>query len=147
MSDILAEHADFMFNAVQENVSNLSSKELSWKPIEESNSIHGILNHTVRIAYILIPQVINGTVNPDGWDDDYEETLHPYDELLEDLGKARAKVVGGIKEMKKEELDDSLQLWGRDLVRKNLLFHLLREVVHHSGQIAMLKGMYKRSHA
>ena len=72
MSDLLAEHADFMFNAVQENVSSIAKEELSWKPIEESNSIHGILNHTVRIAYILSPQVIEGTVNPDGWDDDYE---------------------------------------------------------------------------
>jgi len=147
MSDILAEHTDFMFNAVQENVSGITKEELNWKPIEESNTIHGILNHTVRIAYILIPQVIEGTVNPEGWDDDYEKTLHPYDELLDDLGKARVKVVEGIKKLEKEELGAPLQLWGRDLVRKNLLFHLLREVVHHSGQIAMLKGMYKRSHA
>ena len=56
-------------------------------------------------------------------------------------------MVEGIKKMKTEELENTLQLWGRELVRKNLLFHLLREVVHHSGQIAMLKGMYKRSHA
>lgn len=147
MSNLLADHADFMFDAVQKNVLGITEEELGWKPIKESNSIHGILNHTVRIAFILIPQVIDGTVNPEGWDDDYEKTLHPYDKLLDDLGKARTKVVEGIKKMKKEELDAFFQLWGRDMVRKNLLFHLLREVVHHSGQIAMLKGMYKRSHA
>ncbi len=147
MSEILAEHADFLFNAVQENVSSITKEELSWKPIEESNSIHNILNHTVRIAYILIPKVIDGTVNPEGWDDDYEETVHDYDKLLEDLGKAREKVVGGIREMSKEDLEDTIKLWGKDLMRKHLLFHLIREVVHHNGQIAMLKGMYKRSHS
>jgi uncharacterized damage-inducible protein DinB len=147
MSEILAEHADFLFDEVQKTVSNIPEEELNWNPIEESNSIHGNLNHTERIAYILIPQVIDGTVNPKGGDDDYENTLHSYDALLRDLGKAREKVVGGIKEMSKKDLEDTIKLWGRDLVRKHLLFHIIREVVHHNGQIAMLKGMYKWSHA
>jgi uncharacterized damage-inducible protein DinB len=100
----------------------------------------------VRIAYILIPQVIEGTVNPKGWDDDYEDTPHIYEELLEDLEKANEKIVNGIKEMDEGYLNETLKLWDRDLVRKHLIFHLLRELVHHSGQIAMLKGMYKRCH-
>lgn len=141
----LAEHADFMFDAIQENVSSLSKEELSWRPVKESNTIHNILNHTVRIAYVLIPQVIQDKVNPEGWDDDYENTLHSYEVLLEDLGKARQLVVEGIKGLSKEELEGGLKLWGRDLIKKNLIFHLLREIVHHNGQIAMLKGMYKRS--
>jgi len=61
MSGILAEHADFMFDAVQGYISGLSEEELNWKPIEESLSIHSILVHTTRIALILIPQVIDGT--------------------------------------------------------------------------------------
>lgn len=145
MSEILAEHSDFMFDAIQKNVSGLSTEELNWRPVKESNTIHNILNHTVRIAYILIPQVIEDKVNPEGWDDDYEDSLHNYEVLLEDLGKARRLVVEGIKGMSKEELDEEVRLWGRDLIKKNLIFHLLRETVHHNGQIAMLKGMYKRT--
>ncbi len=145
MSDILAEHADFMFDAVQGYISGLSEEELNWKPIEESLSIHSILIHTTRIALILIPQVIEGTVKPQGWDDDYEAKPHTYDELHEDMSKAREKVVNGLREMSEEDLESTLKLWGRDLVSKNLIFHLLREVVHHGGQMAMLKGMYKRS--
>jgi len=49
--------------------------------------------------------------------------------------------------MSEEDLESTLKLWDKELVRKNLIFHLLREVVHQGGQMAMIKGMYKRSHA
>lgn len=147
MSNIFAEHTGFMFDAVIENITGLSEEQLNWKPIEESNSIKNILTHTTRIALILIPQVIDGTVNPEGWDDDYENTPHTYEELLNDLNKARKIVVDGIKGLRDTELEAELGLGGRKLVKKNLLFHLLREIVHHGGQMAMLKGMHKRSTA
>ena len=145
MSNIFAEHADFMFNAVIENVSGLNGEQLSWKPTEGEKDIDTTLTHTARIALILIPQVIDGTVNSDGWDDDYESKPHTYEELLKDLNEARKVVVDGISGLDEDGLDAKLMLWGRELVTKNLLFHLLREIVHHSGQIAMLKGMHKRS--
>lgn len=145
MSNIFAEHADFMFDAVIENVSGLNGEQLSWKPIEGEKDIEAILTHIARVALILIPQVIEGTVNPDGWDDDYESTPHTYEELLKDLNEGRRVVVNGIRGLDEDGLDAKLMLWGRELVTKNLLFHLLREIVHHSGQIAMLKGMHKRS--
>jgi len=145
MPNIFAEHAGFMFDAVIETVGGLNAEQLSWKPIEGEKDIEKILTHTARIALILIPQVIDGTVNPDGWDDDYESTPHTYEELLKDLNEARRVVVDGISGLDESGLEAKLMLWGRELVTKNLLFHLLREVVHHSGQIAMLKGMHKRS--
>lgn len=143
----LAEHADFMFDAVIENVSGLSGEQLNWKPIEDTKDMETILTHTTRITLILIPQVIDGTVNPEGWDDDYENIPHTYEELLKDLNEARKIVVDGIRGLNEKGLEAELKLWGRKLVKKNLLFHLLREIVHHSGQIAMLKGMHKRSTA
>jgi len=76
MSDIFAEHAGFIFDAVIENVSGLTEEQLNWKPIEESDNIRKILTHMTRIALILIPQVIDGTVNSEGWDDDYEKVPH-----------------------------------------------------------------------
>ena len=147
MTNIFVEHADFIFDAVTENVSGLSEEQLNWKPIEESDSIMKILTHMTRIALILIPQVIDGTVNPEGWDDEYEKTPHTYKELLNDLNEAHKIVVDGIKGLSETELEAEMGLWGRNLVKKNLLFHLLREIVHHGGQIAMLKGMHKRSTA
>ena len=141
----LAEHVDFMFDAVIENVSGLSGEQLNWKPIEDTKDIETILTHTTRITLILIPQVIDGIVNPEGWDDDYEKVPHSYEKLLNDLNEAYKIVLDGIKGLNDTELEAEMGLWGRNLVKKNLLFHLLREIVHHSGQIAMLKGMHKRS--
>jgi uncharacterized damage-inducible protein DinB len=145
MSDIFAEHTDFMFEAVIENVAGLCEEQLDWKPIEESDNIMKILTHMTRIALILIPQIIDGTVNPDGWDDDYELEPHTYEELLSDLVEAREIVVKGIGELREKELEFELTLWSRKTARKYFLFHLLKELVHHSGQIRMLKGMHKRS--
>ncbi|MBT3284705.1 DinB family protein [Candidatus Bathyarchaeota archaeon] len=147
MANIFAEHADFIFDAFIENVSGLNYEQLNWKPIEGEKGIQTILTHTTRIALLLIPQVIDGTVNPDGWDDDYENIPHTYEELLKDLNEAKRIVIDGIKGLDESGLDAKLKLWGRELITKNLLFHLLREVVHHSGQIAMLKGMHKRNTA
>ena len=145
MSNIFSEHAGFIFDAVIKNVSGLSEEQLNWKPIEESDSIMKILTHMTRIAMILIPQVIDGIVNPEGWDDDYEKVSHTYEELLNDLKMANKFVVDGINGLSETELEAEIGLWGRNLVKKNLLFHLLTEIVHHSGQIAMLKGMYSRT--
>jgi uncharacterized damage-inducible protein DinB len=64
---------------------------------------------------------------------------------MKDLNAARRIVVDGIRVLDEDGLNAKLMLWGRELVTKKLLFHLLREIVHHSGQIAMLKGMHKRS--
>ncbi len=147
MSLMLSEHSDFLFDAVRNNISGITNEEMRWIPIPESNTIQSILVHTVRIAYLLIPQVIKGKVNSDGWDDDYEETTHTYEELLSDFDKARTQVVNGIKGMSRDDLESTVKMWGRDLVRKQFIFHLLREVAHHNGQIAMLKGMYKRTHS
>ena len=145
MSNIFSEHAGFIFDAVIKNVSGLSEEQLNWKPIEESDSIMKILTHMTRIAMILIPQVIDGIVNPEGWDDDYEKVSHTYEELLNDLKVANKFVVDGINGLSETELEAEIGLWGRNLVKKNLLFHLLTEIVHHSGQIAMLNGMYSRT--
>lgn len=144
---MLSEHADFLFDAVKNNITGLTSEELNWLPIPESSTLHNILRHTVRIAYVLLPQVIEGKVPSGGWDDDYEDLPQSYEKLLADFDAARTLVVEGIKEMRKDDLEGTVKMWGRDLVRKQFIFHLLREVAHHSGQIAMLKGMYKRSHA
>lgn len=44
-----------------------------------------------------------------------------------------------------DEIAAPLTIWGRETDRKSLLFHLLAELIHHNGQIAMLGGIYRRS--
>ena len=144
-AQLLKEHVEYVFERMGQTVNDMSEDELSWSPCRGSNTVEWLLTHVARIGYILIPQVIQGTVKPGGWDDDYEEQPHSLDELLNDLERAHMIIIGGLSEMRDEELAAPLTIWGRETDRKSLLFHLLAELIHHNGQIAMLRGIYNRS--
>lgn len=141
----MKDHVEYVFERMGQTVNDLSEDELSWTPCQGSNTIKWILTHMARIGCVLIPQVIQGTVKPEGWDDDYEEQPHSLDELLGDLRKAHMIISKGLIETCDEELAAPLTIWGRETDMKSLLFHLLAELIHHNGQIAMLRGIYKRS--
>ena len=145
MNHILADFAGYIFHRLENVMGDLVEAEIHWKPTEESNSIYWILTHTTRIAFLLIPQVLDGTYNPAGWDDDYEEKKHSLEELRIDLEKGREKVVGGISKLSVEQLEEEIDIWGRKRPLKESLFVLLGELLHHHGQIAMLRGIYKRT--
>ena len=147
MSHVLDDFADYIFNRLENLIDGLGDEEMHWKSVKESNSIYWILTHTTRIAYILIPQVLNGTYNPAGWDDDYEQKRHSLEELRIDLQKGREMVVDGIKNLSTEQLESEIEIWGRKRPLKEPLFVLLGELLHHHGQMAMLRGIYKRSNA
>ena len=147
MNNILADFADYIYNRLENLTDGLMEEEMHWKPIEESNSIYWILTHTTRIASLLIPQVLEGTYNPAGWDDDYEKKNHSLSELKRDLQKSRAKVVGSIRKLSLEQLSEEIDIWGRKRPLKEPLFVLLGELLHHHGQIAMLRGIYKRTNS
>ncbi len=89
------------------------------------------------------PQILQGTVKLEGWDDDYDEQTHALKELIDDLGKAHEVISGSLDETDDAELGKPLTLWGMDADKKNLLFHLMAELIHHNGQIAMLRGIYR----
>ena len=145
MSHIFDDFADYIFNRLENLIDGLGEEEMHWRPVEESNSIYWILTHTSRIAYILIPQVLDGTYNPAGWDDDYEQKKHSLEELSIDLQKAREMVVEGIRKLTTEQLENEIEIWGRKRPLKQPLFVLLGELLHHHGQMAMLRGIYKRT--
>ena len=72
---------------------------------------------------------------------------HSLSELRIDLEKGREKVVGGIRKLNLEQLSEEIDIWGRKRPLKEPLFVLLGELLHHHGQIAMLRGIYKRTNA
>ena len=147
MNNILADFASYIFHRLKNLMDGLGEEEMHWKPTEESNSIYWILTHTTRIAFLLIPQVLDGTYNPAGWDDDYEQKKHSLRELRIDLEKGREKVFEGIRKLSLEQLSEEIDIWGRKRPLKEPLFVLLGELLHHHGQIAMLRGIYKRTNA
>ncbi len=147
MSNELADFADYIFDRLTHTIEGLNDEELNWKPVEETNTIFWILTHTTRIAYILIPQVLSGTHNPAGWDDNYEQQKHTLKELRRDLERARKLVVNDIRDLDERQLDEKINIWGSERPLKESIFALLGELLHHNGQIAMLRGIYGRTNA
>ncbi len=147
MRNLLADFADSIFERIDYTLEGLGDEELYWKPVEKSNTIYWILTHTTRIAYLLIPQVITQTYNPEGWDDDYEKQKHTLEELRHDLREGRNQVVSGIKELDTASLSEEIYIWGKNRPLKEPIFVLLRELLHHNGRIALLRGIYKRTRA
>lgn len=142
---VLSDFAEYIFIQVTQTANEITREILDWRPVNESNSIHKILTHLTRIAYLLIPQVINGTHNPSGWDDNYEKEEHSLDELRSDLNMAMENVVSLIKGLNEEELERKVLIWGKMRPLKEPVFALLSELMHHNGQIAMLRGIHKRT--
>jgi uncharacterized damage-inducible protein DinB len=137
--------SEYVFQRIRETVKELSGDEVSWTPCRGANTIKWILTHMARIGYVLIPQAIQGTVKPEGWDDDYQEQPHSPEQLLDDLDKAHVIICDLLTETTDAALAKPMTIWGRETDRKGLLFHLLAELIHHNGQIAMLRGTYRRS--
>jgi uncharacterized damage-inducible protein DinB len=144
-AELLKQHSEYIFERIEGAVEGLTEAEATWRPCRGSNDIKWIVTHMARIGSVLIPRVLQGTVKPGGWDDDYQEQPHSLDELMEDLRRAHEIISGGLDGASDDELSKPLTLWGRETDGKSLLFHLMAELIHHNGQIAMLRGIYKRS--
>ena len=142
--NVLTDFAEYIFREITYTNDDISPEILDWKPVDEANNIHWILTHQTRIASVLLPKVLTRTNNPTNWDDDYQEQPHSLEELRRDQKDAREKVLtllGGISE---EDLSKETAIWGKKMPLKEPVFALLGELMHHNGQIAMLKGMKRR---
>ena len=142
--NVLTGFAEYIFREITHTNDGITPDMLDWKPVKEANNIRWILTHQARIASILIPQVISGTNNPEGWDDDYQERLHSLDELRHDLKNARENVPILLDGLSEEDLESEIMVWGSRRPLKEPVFALLGELMHHNGQIAMLKGIKRR---
>ena len=143
--NVLTDFAEYIFREITHTNNDITPGILDWKPVEGSNSIRWILTHQTRIANLLIPQVITGTYNPAGWDDHYQEEPHTLDELINDQREAREKVLPMLDGLSDADLNKEIMIWGEMRPLKEPIFALLGELMHHNGQIAMLKGIKKRS--
>jgi hypothetical protein len=75
----LTQFVEYIFREITYTYEELTREILDWKNRPESKNICWILIHQTRIASTLLPQVITGTINLAGWDDDYQEQPHSLD--------------------------------------------------------------------
>lgn len=143
---VLKEFAEFSFERFERTVEGLTEKEIDWRPVPESNNIRWILNHLARIANLSLPRIIKGDqeYTPEGWPEDYKDQKYPLEKYLADIKKGKEVVLEGIGKLSSDDLEAEIPLWRGKRKRKIGLFAYIGELVHHKGQLAMLRGNIKR---
>ena len=143
--DTLREYSEHVYSRVNSFLADIGDEELSWRPCDTCNSLGWTLRHMARISSVLLPQVVEGTTLGH-WDDDYESRPHALEEMISDLNEGRDRVLAGLSGMAAEDLEEEMPLWGGVHRRKEGLYMLIGELAHHGGQVAYIRGAYKRAH-
>ena len=139
----VVEFTEHAYRRASSALEGITEEELLWKPIPEMNSAGKILRHMARISLILLPQVVEGTTTG-SWDDEYELSERLLPEMLNDLEAGRVKVLKGLQGLGEGSLEVEIPLWGGTHRRAEGINMLVSELVYHAGQVALLRGAYRR---
>jgi len=139
----VVEFTEHIYQRASSALEGITEEELLWRPIPEMNTAGKILRHMARISLVLLPQVVDGTTTG-SWDDDYEKSEHSLPEMISDLESGRVKVLKGLQGLEERSLDVEIPLWGGTHRRADGINMLISELVYHAGQIALLRGAYRR---
>ena len=146
-TDLLKEHAEYVFNRVDRTLNGLEEKHMKWKPTDVSNNLDWLLNHMCRISSVTLPRILSGNQDytPSGWPENYRELSKSLAEYQTDLAAAKTAVMDSFSGLTDDKLEEEIPLWrGRMTKRKVALFNYFGEIVHHNGQVAYLKGTMTR---
>ncbi len=145
-ASILSEQLEWAVGSLKRVCKDLGEEEGKWKPTEVSNNVQWQLRHISRIINLALPRIIKGVeeYTPEGWPENYNEMDYPHDKFLEDIDRGRDRVVEELKKVSNEAMDEEIPLWGDTKLRKVGLFAYIGEVYHHKGQVAYVRGTYKR---
>jgi hypothetical protein len=139
----VVEFTEHAYQRASNALEGITVEELLWRPVPEMNTAGKILRHMARISLVLLPQVVEGTTTG-SWDDDYEQSEHSLPEMLSDLEAGRVKVLKGLQGLGERSLEVEIPLWGGIHRRAEGINMLVSELVYHAGQIALLRGAYRR---
>ena len=141
---VLIEFTEHAYERLSGVLEGITEEELCWKPVPEMNTAGKILRHAARISFILLPQVVEGTTTGD-WDDNYERSEHSMSKMFRDIEEGRIQVLRGLRNLKTGDLEAEIPLWGGTHRRAEGVNMLVGEIIYHAGQIALLRGAYRRA--
>ncbi len=143
---ILAEELQWAVGSLERVCKETGEEEYKWQPTKASNSVQWQLNHISRIINVALPRLIKGLeeYTPGGWVADYKDQDYPMDKLITDIKKGEAATVDLLKGLPNDALEEEIPLWGGKRIRKEGLFAYIGEVYHHKGQVAYIRGTYRR---
>lgn len=140
----LVEFAEHAYGRVAGALDGITEEELRWRPVSEMNTAGKVLRHIARISLVLLPRVVEGGTTGN-WDDDYEGREHSLAEMLRGVEAGRERVLGGLRGLEAEDLEETIPLWGGTHRRVEGVNMLVGELVYHAGQVALIRGAYRRA--
>ena len=145
-ASILAEELEWAISSLENTCKDITPEEYKFKPTPVSNNIQWLLNHISRIVNTALPSRIKGveSYTPEGWPTDYRDQDYPYGKLMKDIKEGTEKAIPMMKKLSDEDLEAEIPMWGGKRQRKIGLFAYIGEVIHHKGQLAYVRGTYKR---
>ena len=145
-AEILAEELEWVVSSLQRTCTDLDEEEFKFKPTTVSNSIQWQLNHISRIINTALPRLIKGLneYNPEGWPEDYRNQDYTLGRLMLDIKNGADNALSMLKELSNDDLEAEIPMWGGTRQRKIGLFAYIGEVYHHKGQVAYIRGTFKR---
>ena len=145
-ASILAEELEWALSSLERTCENLTVEEFKYNPTPVSNSIQWQLNHISRIVNAALPRLIKGVTEyvPEGWPKDYRDQDYSQDKLMSDIRKGAEVALPMLKKLSNNDLEAEIPMWGGTRQRKIGLFAYIGEVYHHKGQVAYIRGTYKR---
>ncbi len=72
---------------------------------------------------------------------------HSIPEMLCDIEEGRERALKGLIGLEDDDLDAMIPLWGGKHRRAEGVHMLVGELVYHAGQIALIRGAYRRANA
>jgi uncharacterized damage-inducible protein DinB len=147
-ASILKEQLEYVYDTLNRAVEELRDEEYTWRPTEVSNNIQWIMNHLSRITNLSLPRIIKGDpeYTPKGWPDDYKDQNYSLNKVLKDIEAGKKTTLEEVGKLSNAQLEEEIPLWGGTRKRKIGLFAYIGELIHHRGQIAYIRGTYKRLH-
>jgi len=146
MDEVFCGFVKHVYGQIGRTLDGITETELSWRPYPIANTAGKILCHMARISYVLLPQVAEGTTQGE-WNDSYEEMEHTLPEMLNDLEVGRVRVLRDLEELNDTDWKSLIPLWGGVYPRSEGLYMLVGEMAHHEGQVAYIRGAYRRAQA
>lgn len=139
--------ADCAFDRLDRAAKELTENEIDWRPMDEANSIRWILTHISRICNVTFPRVLKGDPDytPKDWPDDYTGNIsYSLKRIMGDIDNGKSSLISGLVKLTSADLKAEIPLWGGTRTRSFALMTYISEIIHHTGQIAYLKGAIGR---
>ena len=115
-------------------IQSIPEGHLDFKPHEKSNSLKAILR-TAIVGFIMNEKFLEGEVPENSMD-----SVNEFDSIqtaAEEFEEVSGKFLSALQDASDADLQQSFSMWGMEGTRAEIIFGMLRDMIHHRGQLTV----------